>query len=158
MKHQRRAQKRYAVADVVLRMVKKERDRLKLHPRAAEGFKMAIDALFRDPALDRKKELEAVVRLAWLFKRDEQIELAESIAELIAQEPRALSVLGISAGRTTREAKTRFAKLVAGAPQRMAAPVFGSKAPQGSMKVSSFIDPSVEMRRRAGPRRPVAAR
>jgi hypothetical protein len=149
MKNQNQPQKEYALADVVLRMVLKENDRLKLHPRAAEGFKGAVDALFAHPTLDVKEELDAVVRLGWLFQRDRQLELADAIIELVAQEPRALSVLGISAGRTTREAKKQFAKLVSGTNQKLEAPVFGKEAPKGSMKVSAFLEPGGDMRRKA---------
>lgn len=151
--------KKYALADIVLRMVLKRDDRLKLHPNAAEGFQRAMNALFAQAALDPKEELEAVVRLVGMFQKDEEIELAEGIIDLLAQEQRALSVLGISSGRNTREAKARFAKLVSGQKtQQLAAPVFGKAAPAGSLKVSSFLTPGADLKRRATPRQPIASR
>lgn len=156
--NQNQKPKSYALADLVLRMVLKRDDRLKLHPRAKEGFQRAIDALFAQTALDPKEELEAVVRLVGVFQRDEEIELADGIIDLLADEQRALSVLGISSGRSTREAKARFAKLVSGGKtQQLAAPVFGKAAPAGSLKVSSFLTPGADLKRRATPRQPVAA-
>jgi hypothetical protein len=144
-------QKEYALADTVLRMVIKEDDRLKLHPRAPEGFKLAMDALFAHPTLDAKEEIEALVRLGWLFERDQVFDLADEILDLMAKDDRALSVLGISAGGKTREAKKQFAKLLSGSSQKLAAPVFGTEAPKGSMKVSSFLEPGREMGRSPKP-------
>jgi hypothetical protein len=143
-------QKEYALADTVLRMVIKEDEKLRLHPRAAEGFKLAMDALFSHPTLDPKEEIEALVRLGWLFERDQVFELADEIIDLMAKDDRALSVLGISSGKS-REAKKQFAKLVSGSDQKLAAPVYGKEAPKGSMKVSSFLEPGREMGRKPSP-------
>src|SRR5688572_4111605 len=144
-------QKEYALADTVLRIMIKKNEKLKLHPRASEGFKLAMDALFAHPTLDPKEEIEALVRLGWLFERDQVFDLADEIIDLMAKDERALSVLGISAGGKTREAKNQFAKLVSGSTQKLAAPVFGKEAPQGSMKVSSFLEPGREMGRNMKP-------
>lgn len=139
----------YALADVVLRMVIKEGDTLKLHERAAEGFKLAMDALFEHSTLDPKEEIEALVRLGWLFERDQAFQLADGILDLMAMDPRALSLLGINGGKS-REAKKQFAKL-AGSKHELAAPVYGKEAPQGSMKASSFLDPCRELGRGVKP-------
>jgi hypothetical protein len=141
-------EKIYALADVVLKMVVKENGTLKLHARAAEGFTLAVDALFAQTALDPKEEIEAVIRLGWLFQRDQAIEVADGIIELVARDDRALSLLGISSA-TTREAKQKFAKMVSGKREKMAAPVFGKAAPAGSMKLSSFLEPGGDLKRRA---------
>ena len=141
----------YALSDVVMRMVIKEDDRLKLHPRAPEGFRLALDALFGHPTLDPKSEIEALVRLGWLFERDQMFELADEILELIAGDERTLSVLGITSGRKTQEAKKQFAKLVSGTAQKLSAPVYGKEAPKGSLKVSSFLEPGREMGRGVKP-------
>src|ERR1700752_5148030 len=102
-------QKEYALADVVMRMVIKDNDRLVLHPKAAEGFKMAMDALFGHPTLDPKEEIEALVRLGWLFERDQMFELADQVIDLMAADERALAILGIANGKG-RDAKKQFAK------------------------------------------------
>lgn len=146
--HQQQPRKHYALADVVMRMVQKQDKRLKLHARAAEGFKMAMDAMFAQAKLDPKEELEAVVRLGALFRRDQHPELADGINELLAHDQRALSVLGISSGRAARDAKRRFAAL-SGGKTTAAAPVFGKAAPVGSMKVSTFLEPGADLKRRA---------
>jgi hypothetical protein len=143
---EKQKQQDYALADVVMRMVIKENDRLKLHPRAPEGFKMALDALFSRPELDPKVEIEALVRLGWLFERDENFELADEIIDLIAKDERTLSILGISSGKS-RNAKKRFSRLVAGEEQKLSAPVYGKAAPKGSMKLSSFLEPGREIGR-----------
>jgi hypothetical protein len=148
--------KHYALADIVMRMVQKGDRGLKLHPRASLGFKMALDAMFANTTLDARQELEAVVRLGALFQRDRLPELAGQINDLLAHDPRALAVLGISSGKATRDAKQRFAKLVTGKKDNVIAPIFGKAAPAGSMKVSSFLEPGADLKRRAtASKRPV---
>jgi hypothetical protein len=144
---EKQQQQDYALADVVMRMVIKEDDRLKLHPRAPEGFRLALDALFAHPTLDPKEEIEALVRLGWLFERDRMFELADEILDLMANDERTLSVLGITSVSKTQEAKKQFAKLVSGMDQKLAAPVYGKEAPKGTLKVSSFLEPGREMGR-----------
>ena len=139
----------FVLADAVLRMVIKEDDRFFLHPKAHEGFKTALDQLFANPKLDPKNEIEALVRLGWMFERDQIFELADGILDLLAKDERALTTLGIAGGKL-RRAKKDFAKL-AGAEEKLAAPVFGEEAPQGSLKVSSFLEPGREMGRAAKP-------
>src|SRR5688572_1511022 len=140
----------FLLADFVLRMVIKDDDRFFLHPRAQEGFKAALDALFDNPKLDPKVEIEALVRLGWMFEKDQVFELADGILDLLAKDDRALSTLGINPGGKTRRAKQQFAKL-AGQDGKVAAPVYGQQAPQGSMKVSSFLEPGREIGRGAKP-------
>ncbi len=138
------------LADFVLRMVIKEEERFTLHPQAQEGFKAALDTLFANPKLDAKMEIEALVRLGWMFERDQVFELADGILGLLSKDDRVLSTLGITASGKTREVKRQFAKL-AGAEEKLAAPVFGTEAPEGSLKVASFLEPGREMGR--APRR-----
>lgn len=139
-------QKDYALVDIVLRLVIEKDNRLKLHEQAPAKFTQALDALFAHPTLDPKEEIEALVRLGLLFEREHAYELTDEIIDLLANDDRALSMLGINSAKKVRETKNQFAQLVGGAKPKLAAPVFGAAAPKGSMKVSSFLDVGRELR------------
>jgi hypothetical protein len=150
-------QQNNALSDFVLRMVSKTEDGYALHPNASGAFTVALDALFESGKLDPKAEVEMLLRLGWLFESKHAFGVADGIVRLLAQDDRTLSILGISSGAKTRELKKRFAQFE-GDGAKVVAPVFGEGAPEGSLKVSSFLEPGREMGRGKKPSKKVESR
>lgn len=147
MQKQQREKQSPVLADFALRMVERKGQRYSLVTKAEEGLRLALDGMFENKALDPKAEIEALLRLGWLFEaKYGAVEVADGIIEILSKDDRALSLLGINSGRKTRELRKRFAMFV-GRDDKVAAPVYGQSAPKGSLKVSSFLEPGQEMRR-----------
>jgi len=140
--------KKYPLVEFVIRkLVFKAGDDYVLHPNAEEGFKLALDELFRSD-LDPGPQIEAVLKLGALFM-SKRSDAGDAIARLLASDDRALNVLALSSART-RRSKERFQRMSGQAAQK-SAPKYGEAAPQGSLKVKSFLQPGSEIRPR--PRR-----
>src|SRR5262249_45479826 len=98
-----------ALADVALQMLTKEFDRYTLHPRAEEGLKAGMNALFENPELDPRAEVESLLKLGWILETDHaSIEVSDVIIGVLAKDERALSVLGLSNGLKGRDVSQQF--------------------------------------------------
>ena len=139
--------KKYPLAEFVLqRLVFKAGDDYVLHPRAEEGFKLALDDLFNSD-FDPAPQIEAVLELGALFiSKHRAYDAGDAIARLIASDDRALNVLAISSVRTRRQ-KERFDRM-SGRETERSAPRYGEAAPHGSLKLKSFLQPGGEIRPR----------
>ncbi|MEQ8277684.1 MAG: hypothetical protein RMA76_00705 [Deltaproteobacteria bacterium] len=146
-----------ALADFALRMVIKSKGGYRFQADAAKGLDLALDAMFADKKFEPRAQLEALVRLGLLFEtKHRAAPIADTIYAVLAKDERALRALGIASGAKNRQLRARFARMV-GESVSNRAPVFGSAAPAGSLKVSSFLDPTASpLKRRPAGKRPTS--
>jgi hypothetical protein len=118
---------------------KKGQERFVFEPNCQAGLKIALDDLFASP-LDAKQELEALMRLGWSLSFEmSSPAAADAIIQAVSAHERALGVLAIGTGDKSKRSAKAFARFT-DLPSAASAPVFGSAAPSGSVKVSSFLD------------------
>ncbi len=146
-----------ALADFALRMVIKSKGSYRFQDNAPKGLRLALDAMFAEAKFEPRAQLEALVRLGLLFEtKHRAAPIADTIYAVLAKDERALRALGIASGAKDRKLRARFARMV-GESVNKRAPVFGSAAPAGSLKVSSFLDPTASpLKRRAPAQRPTS--
>ena len=138
----------FPLAEFVIReLVYKDGDDYVLHPRAQEGFKLALDDVFGSD-LDPRAQIEAVARLGSLFESTyHAFTAADGIARLLAGDDRALALLALPAGKRARSMRNQFKRL-SGDNAGEEAPLYGEAAPEGSLKLKTFLQPGREIRRR----------
>jgi hypothetical protein len=138
----------YSLAEFVLReLVFKQEDEYVLHPKAEQGFRIALDDIFRSD-LDPKEQVEGVAKLGALMEwKYQAFEVADGIAALLAGDDRALGLLGLPPGHKARALMKLYGRLSCAEPERNA-PRYGAAAPAGSLKASSFFQPGRELRSR----------
>jgi hypothetical protein len=151
--HEQPSPETFDLSRYVLEMVSRDGDRHFLEGDSARAFQQGIDLVFETDGLSPKIELERVLRLGSLFETElDGCGVAGAIVEALSRDERCLAALGISAGRKTREAQKQFAKL-AGAELKLVGPKYDENAPDGTVKLSTFLDPVKEMRRTSRPSR-----
>jgi hypothetical protein len=140
--------KNLALASFAMQMLVKEDDRFRLHPQADRGFKAAIDALFSDPKLDPRAEIESLLKLGWVLESEyASIDVSDAIIAYLSKDERALAVLGLGSDTKAREVKQQFTSFAGKVEEKVEAPLFGGAAPSGSVKASSFLQPGREIRK-----------
>jgi hypothetical protein len=145
-----RMKRKHSATRLVLEMLVSENDELKLHPRAAEAFERGLEALFEDPQVDEKGEIEQLLRLVAVLEKRESFGAADGVMSMIANSARACAALGIARPGTI-VGKRRFAAF-AGERRQFKAPKIDAAVPAGAIKASSFLDPGRERGSRAARR------
>jgi hypothetical protein len=102
---------------------------------------LAIDAVLEAP-VDARSELEGLMRVGVSLQQESPTSSGE-IIRAIAAHARARLVLGIDSGSQSLEIAKRRA-LMSGGRDKLAAPIFGECAPEGSLKVKSLLKPGEE--------------
>ena len=115
-----------------------------LHPKAQDGLRTALDALFRSSRRNAAQELEELLRLASVFEGEGALVVCDAIIDAIAEDGRALIALRIQSpvARAIQEKLAEFED----APARCA-PLHDSGAPTGSIKLSALLEPGRDLRR-----------
>ncbi len=132
------------LVEFALRLVSRRGGELHLHPKAQDGLRTALDALFRSSLRDAVQELEELLRLAGVFESQGALKVCDAIIEAIAEDGRALNALRIQSplARAVQEKLAEFED----APAR-AAPRHDAGAPSGSIKLSALLEPGRDLRR-----------
>ncbi len=145
-------QREQELADLTIRLLRHgHSERYALPDNCQRILELAIDAVLEAP-VDARHELEGLMRLG-VSLAPESPSASVEIVRAIAAHARARIVLGIHASSPSLELAKRRARMSGGA-DKLAAPVFGERAPEGSLKVKSLLKPGEAVIRKRQPPRP----
>lgn len=150
--------RKFPLAEVVSHFLMKGKgpEPLFFAPQGQDAVRVGLDALFSS-GLPPVPALEELLGLAYILETDrESPSAAGLIREVVRNHPKAMAALGLT--RMDTAALRRGAARLTGGNTQDRAPVYGSAAPQGSLRAAAVIDPLSLDRSRSGGRVPAPSR